>query len=75
MRKKIIFFALVLVCFSISFKIFSEKEAMGVEMYVSLGNEMGVKGKHFEAGKAFKTALTIDPYHIPTYLGLGGGIR
>ena len=71
MRKKIFIFVLISLCFAILFKIISGKGSMSVEGYVSLGNEMGVKGKHLEAGKAFKNALKIDPYYIPAYLGLG----
>jgi len=39
--------------------------------YVSLANNMGIKGDHFGASKAFKIAIDIDPYYIPAYLGLG----
>ena len=46
-------------------------DAMNANDYVSLGNEMGVKGNHFEASRVFISAINIDPYYIPAYLGLG----
>ena len=32
---------------------------------------MGITGSHLKASSAFKSALNLDPYHIPAYLGLG----
>jgi len=46
-------------------------DAMSPDDYVSLGNQMGINGNHFEASRIFKSAITIDPYYIPAYLGLG----
>lgn len=44
---------------------------MNPDDYVSLGNQMGIKGNHIEASKAFKNAVKISSHHIPAYLGLG----
>ena len=71
MKKKLFILALLLICFSITFTVVSEKDGLSVDDYISLGNNMGVNGNHIEAEKAFKNALKIDPYYIPAYLGLG----
>ena len=39
--------------------------------YVSLGNQLGMKGDHVGASQVFKSAIKIDPFYIPAYLGLG----
>ena len=49
----------------------STNVAMSPNDYVSLGNQMGMKGDHVGASKFFKNSMKIDPYHIPAYLGLG----
>ena len=66
----VIIFCLILASI-IAFKARIDKEAMSLEDYVSLGNQMGMTGNHIEASKAFKSAVKINPYYIPAYLGLG----
>ena len=53
------------------FNIKTNGDYSGVEEDIALGNELGLKGNHTGAAKAFKNALIIDPYYIPAYLGLG----
>jgi tetratricopeptide (TPR) repeat protein len=47
------------------------KDYMSAGDYVLMGNQMGIKGNHFEASRVFKSAMNIDPHFIPAYLGLG----
>jgi tetratricopeptide (TPR) repeat protein len=49
----------------------TSKDAMSPSEYVLLGNQMGIDGNHVKASKVFKSAMNIDPYYIPAYLGLG----
>ncbi len=60
----LIFFALVI------FEITSDK-AVSFDEYVSLANQMGMKGDHLSASKTFKKAIDVNPRYIPAYLGLG----
>ena len=48
----------------------STNVAMSPNDYVSLGNQMGMKGDHVGASKFFKNAMKIDPCYIPAYLVL-----
>jgi tetratricopeptide (TPR) repeat protein len=71
MMKKFIF---VLFFFILAGFIIAEmnmNKPLSPEDYVSLGNQMGMKGDHFAASKVFKSSMKIDPYYIPAYLGLG----
>ena len=71
MKKKYLFFILCLfLIVALVFKI-KTSNSMSPDAYVTLGNQMGIKGDHFEASRVFKSAMHIDPYFIPAYLGLG----
>ena len=69
--KKIYF--VVLCLFLLGAVVFKVKtnDGMSPDDYVLLGNQMGMDGNHFEASKVFKSAMNINPYYIPAYLGLG----
>ena len=42
------------------FKFSADMSSMGVDGYVSLGNEIGIVGNHLKASSAFKNALKLD---------------
>jgi tetratricopeptide (TPR) repeat protein len=73
MKNKYLFY-FILFCFVLCGFIFFEKykkKPMGAVDYVSLGNQMGVKGDHVGASNVFKSSMKVDPFYIPAYLGLG----
>ena len=71
MKKKHFIFALCLFLVAAIIVKVKTNDSMNANDYVSLGNEMGMNGNHFEASRIFKSAINIDPYYIPAYLGLG----
>ena len=70
---KKIYFVVILFLFLVGVVVFKVKtnDVMGPDDYVLLGNQMGMNGNHIEASEVFKSAMNIDPYYIPAYLGLG----
>ena len=68
--KHLLIFFCVVLSFLVILQVNIEKP-MNPEDYVSLGNQLGMKGDHVGASQVFKSALKIDPYYIPAYLGLG----
>jgi tetratricopeptide (TPR) repeat protein len=71
-RKKYLWGIIILAIIGvIIFQTNIQKPENSPEDFVLLGNQMGVEGNHLEASKAFKNSISIDPYYIPAYLGLG----